>query len=79
MPNVTFNIPLNSSPNIPINTNMGVPYYWDITSRVLDINFYKALPNVNFTSKVGRSSSQLSQANTLSFVSGDKNVRKIRS
>ena len=76
MPNVTFNIPLNYL-NIPINTNMGVPYYWDITSRVLDNNFYKALPNVNFTSKVGRSSSQLSQANTLSFVSGDKNVERL--
>ena len=51
--------------------------YWDITERVLDNNLYKALPNVNFSSLLGRTSSQLGQGNTISFVSGGRKVENI--
>lgn len=77
MPDLTFNIPLDGGGSYDINTNMGKPFYWDITKRVLDVNHYKSLPNVNFTSKEGRTSGELSQANTICFNSGDRNIEKL--
>lgn len=76
-PAISFDIPTIPDGTRVVNTNMNSANYWDITERVLDSNLYKALPNVNFSSLLGRTSSQLGQGNTISFVSGGRKVENI--
>jgi len=68
---ITFSIVANGT-TYTINSNIGVANYWDITRRLVDSDLYKALPNVNFSSKAGRTSGQLGQGNTITFKSGDR-------
>lgn len=76
-PNVSFTIPLAGGGTSAVNSNMDQANYWDITERVLDNNLYKALPNVNFSSIAGRTSSELGQGNTISFTSGSRKIDNI--
>ena len=45
-PDISFTIDGNV-----INTNMDKPYFWDITSRLLEEDIYNALPDVRFDTK----------------------------
>ncbi|MDY0184212.1 MAG: hypothetical protein RBR39_13080, partial [Proteiniphilum sp.] len=76
-PNVSFTIPLAGGGTSAVNSNMDQANYWDITERVLDNNLYKALPNVNFSSISGRTSSELGQGNTISFTSGSRKIDNV--
>lgn len=76
-PGLTFSIPTIGLGNIDVSSNIFNDGYWDITERLLDDKLYKSLPNVNFSSRVGRTSSELSQANTISFTSGSRDVSRI--
>ena len=80
-PNISFTFQRSDGgANIVINSNMGKPYYWDITSRLLERDIYNALPDARFdqrktaTQPSPRATRQLGQGNTIPFTSGSNIV-----
>ena len=80
-PNISFTFQrTDGGANIVMNSNMGKPYYWDITSRLLERDIYNALPDARFDQKKTatqpspRATRTLGQGNTIPFTSGDNTV-----
>lgn len=79
-PDISFTINGNV-----INTNMDKPYFWDITSRLLEEDIYNALPDVRFDTKrdsteqipSGRATGELCKGNTIYFKSGSNYIKGI--
>lgn len=53
-----------------VNSNIGIPFYWNITKRLFEKDLYNSFPDVRYDDLEGRKSRYNARGNTIYYVSG---------